>query len=181
MSNSRSSAASRSLVRQLRLARPLVAPMELPICAARNATSSSKSAAASDAVPPARIWLPVRAASPAFPGGSRYAPVRTRTDTSTSGRGVILDDEDGPAAGQRVAVLRRAGRIEVERLERQVARMRGNAGLGRGRGVGRQQQQGQQPRGGPHSPPPSSASRSRTSPMMVSTMSWLSGGAWARI
>ena len=86
MSNSRSSAASRSLVRQLRLARPIVAPMELPICAARNATSSSKSAAPSDAAPPARIWLPVRAASPAFPGGSRYAPVRTKTATSTSGR-----------------------------------------------------------------------------------------------
>ena len=71
MSNSRSSATSRSFIRQLRLACPIVPPMELLISAARNATSSSKSAAASEAVPPARIWLPVSAASPAFPAGSR--------------------------------------------------------------------------------------------------------------
>ena len=53
------------------LAPPEVAPMLLPICAARKAASSSKSAALIVVVPPARIWPPVRPASPILSGGSR--------------------------------------------------------------------------------------------------------------
>ena len=85
MSKKRSSAASTSFVSAFTLARPDVDPIELPICAARNAASSSNSAADSRWLPPARIWLPVRPASPVWASGSRYSPVRTRTLTVTSG------------------------------------------------------------------------------------------------
>ena len=72
-------------MRELTLALPEVAPMLLESRAARNAASSSNAAGASSPAPPARIWLPVSAARPALPAGSRYAPVRTSTDTVTSG------------------------------------------------------------------------------------------------
>ena len=74
-----------SFVSMLTLALPCVPEMKLVMPAARKSAASSNCSAGFEVVPPARIWLPVIAARPSLPAGSRYEPVRTSTETLTSG------------------------------------------------------------------------------------------------
>ena len=77
---------SRSLTRQFMLALPLVEPMRVLICAARKSSSSSSSEGVKESVPPARIWLPARPATPGLIIARLvYSPVRMKIAMLMSG------------------------------------------------------------------------------------------------